>query len=259
MKRLTALFALMLAACQTSPADQPAAVSADTLPLGAMSAAIRNGDYRKIEAVIVDQGGQIVFEEYYGSTTAETRIDARSAGKSITALAVGVAIDEGLIPGSDAPLFSFFPERAPFVHDGLAKQAITLHDVLSMSSALACDDWEDSPGNEERMYETEDWTRFALDIPLDTDFAEDESGQGRFSYCTAARSCWGGLSSARQVRPLMSLFSKSFSHRWASRAPNGVVRRAARSSPAGSCPCGRVTSAVSGGWCWTEASRTARR
>lgn len=185
MKRLTALFALMLAACQTSPADQPAAVSADTLPLGAMSAAIRNGDYRKIEAVIVDQGGQIVFEEYYGSTTAETRIDARSAGKSITALAVGVAIDEGLIPGSDAPLFSFFPERAPFVHDGLAKQAITLHDVLSMSSALACDDWEDSPGNEERMYETEDWTRFALDIPLDTDFAEDESGQGRFSYCTA--------------------------------------------------------------------------
>jgi len=185
MKRLIAVLALVIAACQTQSEDQSATTSADTLPLGSMSASIRNGDYRKIEAVIVDQGGKIVFEEYYGGTTPETRIDARSAGKSITALAVGVAIDEGLIDGVGTPLFSYFSARAPFAHDGPLKQAITLHDVLSMSSELDCDDWEDSPGNEERMYDTTDWTRFALDIPLDAEFAKDEAGQGRFSYCTA--------------------------------------------------------------------------
>ena len=150
-----------------------------------MSAAIEDRDYRRIEAVFVERAGEVVHESYYRRSDAESRIDARSVGKSITALAVGIAIDEGLIESVDVPAVDYFDDRVPIEGDGDVKRAITIEDLLTMSSALDCNDWQDSPGNEERMYRTKDWTRFALDIPIDPDYARDTSGYGRYSYCTA--------------------------------------------------------------------------
>ena len=50
----------------------------------------------------------------------------------------------------------------PFAHDGPPKAAITIEDLLTMSSALACDDDDpDSPGNEEHMYPRREWARWA--------------------------------------------------------------------------------------------------
>lgn len=159
----------------------------ETLDLSTMSATIDGGEFRRIEAIVVDRGGEIVFEDYYRRSGPESRIDARSAGKSITAIALGMAIEDEALAGVERPLLSFFADAEPIAHDGDAKRAITLHDVLTMSSALDCNDWTgESPGNEERMYDSDDWTRFALDIPVDADYRRHaESGQGRFSYCTA--------------------------------------------------------------------------
>jgi CubicO group peptidase (beta-lactamase class C family) len=159
----------------------------DRLGLETMAAAIDRGDYRRIEAVIVERGGETLFEDYYRMVYPEMRIDARSVGKSITALAVGMAIEDGALAGVDVPLLDFFPDLAPFAYDGGAKRAITLADLLTMSSALDCDDSsQDSPGHEGRMYNSAIWTRFALDIPIDPNYARNpDTGRGRFSYCTA--------------------------------------------------------------------------
>jgi CubicO group peptidase (beta-lactamase class C family) len=159
----------------------------DRLGLAAMVAAIEQGKHRSVEAVIVERGGETLFEDYYGLTAPWTRIDARSAGKSITALAVGMAIDDGALAGVDLPLLDFFSDRAPFAHDGPARRAITLADLLTMSSALDCNDSsQGSPGHEGRMYNSPNWTRFALDIPIDPYYARDpDTGRGRYSYCTA--------------------------------------------------------------------------
>lgn len=175
-----AALAALCAFVVTAPAQ-----ATQPMPMPALDAAIENRDYRRIEAVIVERGGVVQFENYYGDTNAETRIDARSAGKSITALAVGIAIDEGALSGVDARVFDLLADRAPFEHDHELKRAITVRDFLTMSSALDCNDWEPSPGNEERMYDRRDWTRFALDIPIAENYARDESGFGRYSYCTA--------------------------------------------------------------------------
>ncbi len=179
MRAFAASVAVVLAAI-------PSTVSAQALDLSAMSAEIDAGKYRKIEAIRVIRNGQTVFEGDYRGNTPESRIDARSSGKSITAIAIGMAIDDGKLASVDLPVFGFFKDREPFAHDGPAKRAITIRDLLTMSSALDCDDWTDaSPGNEERMYETRDWTRFALDIPIAKDYARGAGGLGRYSYCTA--------------------------------------------------------------------------
>ena len=150
-----------------------------------MSEAIERRDYRRVEAVLIERGGEVVHESYYRRSDAESRIDARSAGKSITALAVGIAIEDGHIESVTVPMLDYFEERAPIRGDGEIKRTITIEDLLTMSSALHCNDWQDSPGNEERMYRSDDWTRFALGIPVDPDYVRDASGRGRYSYCTA--------------------------------------------------------------------------
>lgn len=63
--------------------------------------------------------------------------------------------------------------------------AITIQNLLRMRSALQCNDWIDSPGNEERMYRTRVWRDFVIGIPLDPAFAKDDQGLGPFRYCTA--------------------------------------------------------------------------
>lgn len=79
-----------------------------------------------IHAVLVARGGKLVFERYfrgadeipgriYGrrveSVTfdADTLHDMKSVSKSVASLAVGVAIDRGLIRSVNDPIFSFFP------------------------------------------------------------------------------------------------------------------------------------------------------
>lgn len=55
---------------------------------------------------------------------------------------------------------------------------MTLRDLLTMTSCLDCNDWDEaSPGNEELMYPQQDWLAFGLGLPI-----RDER---TFSYCTA--------------------------------------------------------------------------
>lgn len=184
-----ALFAMagisLFAGCASYTAERAGHLQTDQLQLDAMHAEVMSGANERIEAIVIMRDGEALFEAYYGRSSAESRIDAKSTGKSITALAVGIAIDQGLLPGVDVPVWDFLEIEGPVRDDGPEKRAITIGDLLNMSSALDCTDWGPSPGNEERMYRNRDWTEFALNIPIDPAFQRGDSGQGRFSYCTA--------------------------------------------------------------------------
>ncbi len=153
-----------------------------------MEQAIASGHFQKIGSVLVEQDGRMVYEHYFQGD-AQTLRDTRSATKSITSTLTGIAIDSHRISDVSAPLFSFFPGRNVENPDP-RKSRMTLEDLLTMSSLLECDDWNDfSRGNEERMYTVEDWTQFALDLPVRgyARLPEDTPPKygRRFSYCTA--------------------------------------------------------------------------
>ena len=63
---------------------------------------------------------------------------------------------------------------------------ISIRDLLTMSSALDCNDHKKrSPGQEERMYRKKIWRNFVMNLPLEKDYLRDQQGYGRWSYCTA--------------------------------------------------------------------------
>lgn len=143
-------------------------------------------------SVLLQRGGRPLVELYARGADAATLHDTRSVGKSVTAMLVAAAVQDGLLR-RDTPVFAAFQDLAPLQHDGPAKQAITVEDLLTMSSALDCDDNQDaSPGNEEAMYPQPRWLRWAVDLPTRT-VARDAQGLVPWAYCTAGSFLLGQL------------------------------------------------------------------
>ncbi|MDQ4120347.1 MAG: beta-lactamase family protein [Acidobacteriota bacterium] len=69
---------------------------------------LERGRETNSDAVIVIQDGKILAEEYYGKPKGAIYI--ASAGKSLTALAIGKLLDEGKIKSLDQPVSDFYPE-----------------------------------------------------------------------------------------------------------------------------------------------------
>lgn len=178
--------ACLFAAAGAEAAERPSSPDPD---FSALDRAIDAGEFPKLGSVVAARGGEIVYERYVAGDAATLR-DTRSATKTITGMLVGAAIADGRLAGVDALVLPYFPERTVARPDP-RKAAITVEDLLTMSSILECDDWNDfSTGNEERMYLVDDWVGFALDLPpraFPSWVARPEaSPHGRaYSYCTA--------------------------------------------------------------------------
>lgn len=135
-------------------------------------------------SVLVMRHGKIEYERYFEGATAETLHDTRSATKTITALAVGAALDAKVLPSLSAHAFDYLADVKPANLSPL-KQAVTIEDFLTMSAAIDCDDNDDnSSGNEENMYPKDVWLRFTADIPARATYQRDANGRGPWHYCT---------------------------------------------------------------------------
>jgi len=131
------------------------------------------GGYGAITSVVVSRDGEIVAEQYADGDAGTLR-NTRSCTKTVAGMLAGIAIERGAVPGVEAPLLELLGADAADPR----KQQISVRDVLTMSSCLDCDDFDEaSPGNEELMYPREDWVGFALGLPV-----RETRG---FSYCTA--------------------------------------------------------------------------
>ncbi|MDV6330966.1 serine hydrolase [Asticcacaulis sp. 201] len=114
-----------------------------------------------LKGVVVLRDGHIVAERYYNGETPDALHDIRSAGKSITSLLVGIAIDRKAIHGIDDPVSLYWPEAK-----SRPVGEVPLRDILTMRSGLAAFDEDPaSPGNEDRMDDAADPLAFVLSVP----------------------------------------------------------------------------------------------
>ncbi len=123
--------------------------------------------YRKINGIVIVKNGKLLLEQYYNGENRETLHDPRSVSKSVTGTLVGMAIDDGYIKSEHQRIGEFYPLKT-YANYSPKKDSVKLVDLLTMSSAFDGDDGIDaSPGNEENMYPTANYTKFTLDLPMD--------------------------------------------------------------------------------------------
>lgn len=175
----------------------------------ALDTAISKETFKEVTSVLVSHQGSLISEQYWGVGGVDYLNDTRSATKSLTAMTVGAAIMDGHLSGISDTMVRWFEAERPFRFESDAKDAITLKDLLTMSSALDCNDnvWE-TPGNEEHMYPARSWTYFVVDMPTDNTYARDSSGQGLFRYCTAGSFILGQIVERATNQPVDEYISE---------------------------------------------------
>jgi CubicO group peptidase (beta-lactamase class C family) len=142
-------------------------------------------DDANIHAVLVARRGKLAFERYFKGADeipgyiygrrlanvifdADTLHDMKSVSKSVASLAVGIAIDRGLIRSVNEPIFSFFPELADLRSP--ERDRIQLVHALTMSMGLkwveATPATGDFRNDEARMNMAWDPCRYVLGLPM---------------------------------------------------------------------------------------------
>ena len=160
---LSAVFVPATRAAAPPPALDPDAVQK-------MLELIRTTPPADFRGLVVMKDGHVVLEEYFNTYWRDTIHDIRSAGKSVTALLLGIAIDKGLIKSVDQSVRDFLPrpQAQPPGDDKFAR--ITLAHLLTMSSGLDADDGDDnSPGNSQKWMSRDDWPAYAMQLPSRND------------------------------------------------------------------------------------------
>ena len=133
-----------------------ASVGMDVAPLSRMMDSIRSGAYEEVHSIVIIKDDRLVFEEYFpghdfGYTAQDfhgayvdfgrnTRHNTHSATKSVISALVGLAIDQALVASEEKAVFGFFPDYAAYNVGG--KDAITIRDMLTMTSGLEWHEWD---------------------------------------------------------------------------------------------------------------------
>ena len=165
----------------------------------ALEAAIANDDYQRVTSVLILHEGKAIYEGYFNGATADTRHNTRSVTKTINSMLVGAAVADRIVNSIDEPIVRFFRDKKPFENPDRRKNDITIEDLMTMSSALECDDFNAySRGNEERMYLVEDMAQFYFDLPVRgfpvwSPVPEERKYGRAFSYCTAGANLVGQM------------------------------------------------------------------
>ena len=177
----------------------------DPLPITRFVEEIESGSYGLVDHLLIIRNGRVVVDERfrrdYQAVAAKVRPEERiglnrrdpkydyenvdyhpyyqgtdlhslqSVSKSVTSLALGIAIDKGHIEGVAAPVLPFFDDY-DFDKSDPRKVAMTVKDLLTMRSGIEWQpegSFQDPDTSTVSLENADKWIQFILDHPMDTD------------------------------------------------------------------------------------------
>lgn len=177
----------------------------DPLPITRFVEEIESGNYGLVDHFLLIRNGRVVVDERfkrdYQAVAAKVRPEERiglnrrdpkydyenvdyhpyyqgtdlhslqSVSKSVTSLALGIAIDKGHIEGVDASVLPFF-DAYEFDKSDPRKVAMTVKDLLTMRSGIEWQpegSFQDPETSTVSLENADKWIPFILDHPMDTD------------------------------------------------------------------------------------------
>lgn len=188
----------------TAPAATP-----DGLPVGSLRGSgldpkllatmvtkIVDESYPNVHSVLIIKDNKLVFEEYFYQYSRDSLHSLRSASKSFISALTGIALARGVLGSVQQPVAALFPEYK-LQNNSVAKQQITIENLLTNQSGLDCDiSNEKSVGNETKMDYSADWMKFTLDLPM----LDAPGATGR--YCSGNPVILGRLVEKQAHQPL---------------------------------------------------------
>jgi len=172
---------------------------ADTLPNSARSPLVHS--------LLIARHGKLVLEEYFFGHDRERTHDTRSAGKTFASVMLGAAMRRGMPIAPETPVYPLILRGRPAANPDPRKQRITVANLMTHTSGLACDDnADDSPGNEDRLQTQRaqpDYWQYILDLPMVHDPGS------RYAYCSGGTNLVGGALTRATATWLPDLFDRT--------------------------------------------------
>jgi CubicO group peptidase (beta-lactamase class C family) len=156
-----------------------------------------------LHGVLVARHGKLVLEEYFHGENRDKPHDTRSASKVVADVLAGAVMQSGVRFSDQSKVYAMMNGGAMPAGLDARKQAMTLENLLTMSSGLDIDDNDDnSKGNEDRVADAgvkDVWAyTLALDMVRDPGTAA--------IYGSLQPNLVGGVTRAAAGRPLVDLF-----------------------------------------------------
>ena len=122
----------------------------------------------QVHAVAIARNGKLVLEEYFHGDNRNYLHNERSAAKSVSATIIGASMLAGSPMKLSTPVYQVMNGGTVPADLEPRKRAMTLENLMTMSSGYFCDDNnDDAPGNEDQMWQKQtDFVKFTLGLPL---------------------------------------------------------------------------------------------
>jgi CubicO group peptidase (beta-lactamase class C family) len=203
---------------------RPQDVGMDRTRIEALVAGIRRGDVRSLHSLVVVRHGYLVTEQYFNGSSRADIHTLQSVSKSVTSLLVGIALDQQKLGSVDESFLAQFPEYTDLQNVDDRKRAMTIRQVLTMTSGL--DFFEQPyPGSplEQLNQSRNDWLRLILDRPM------NDAPGGHWQYNSGAVIALGGMLFNRTALAADEFARRNLfepigisTFRWFKGSPNGL-------------------------------------
>lgn len=166
--------------------------------------------YKNIAGIVVQNDGQIAYEDYFDGYNQKNTIHVASVTKSILSALIGIAIDKGAIKSIEQKVLDYFPEYK-IKRGETTLQKITIQNLLTMTAPYK---YKYEPYT--KVYSSDDWTKAVLDL------LGGKREIGEFKYTTVGIQALSGILTNATGQSVLGFASENLFEPLGINAPHNV-------------------------------------